>query len=103
MDSCSPRNFGSGAQLSGGPTFCPEKRDSCTPETLAPNMCLEKWTVVPPDKLDSGAQLSGGPTFCNEKRDRCTPRNFSSGAQLSGGAQISVLEKKGDSFTPDTL
>jgi len=64
--------------------MCLDKWTVVPPETLAPGpkcpgaqlSALKKGTVVPPRNFSSGAQLSGGPTFCPEKRDSCTPETL---------------------------
>jgi len=50
-----PETLALGPNCPGGPKFLSwKKKGQFTPDTLAPNMCLEKWTVVPSDKLGSG-------------------------------------------------
>ena len=106
-------------KATGVKTFCPEKMDSCTLETLAPKLncpggltfCHEKsifgilgptvqgskilpwkkytWT---PDKLGSWAQLSGSPNMCLDKWTVVPPKTLTPGPKFPG-AQLSALKK----------
>ena len=127
MDSCTLETLAPKLNCPGGLTFCheksifgilgptvqgskilPWKKYTWTPDKLgswaqlsgSPNMCLDKWTVVPPETLAPGPKCPGAQLSALKKGTVVPPRNFSSGAQLSGGAQISVLEKKRGQFYP---